>query len=123
MTKQRELIFSILKQADRHLTADEVFFLAKLKMPSIAMATIYNNLNAMNEAGIVARTHIDGSADCFELTTEPHDHLLCDHCGKISDIRLPGLSKTLETAIGNTIEGYDLTIHYLCPECRRKKRK
>ena len=54
MTKQRELILSILKQSDRHLTADEIFFLAKLKMPSIAMATIYNNLNAMNELGLIA---------------------------------------------------------------------
>ncbi|MBE6590047.1 MAG: transcriptional repressor [Ruminococcaceae bacterium] len=63
MTKQRELIINILKQSDRHLTADEIFFLAKLKMPSIAMATIYNNLNAMNEAGLIKRLHIDGVAD------------------------------------------------------------
>ena len=122
MTKQRELILSILRQADRHLTADEVFFLAKLKMPSIAMATIYNNLNAMHEADMVLRTHIDGSADCFEITTEPHDHLLCDTCGKITNLRLPALFDTLETAIGTEIEGYDLTIHYLCPECRKKRR-
>ena len=53
MTKQRELILSILKQSDRHLTADEIFFLANLNMPSIAMATVYNNLNSMNDAGIV----------------------------------------------------------------------
>ena len=66
MTKQRELILSILKQSDRHLTADEIFFLAKLKMPSIAMATIYNNLNAMNELGMIKRLHIDGVADCFD---------------------------------------------------------
>ena len=122
MTKQRELILSILKQADRHLTADEVFFLAKLKMPSIAMATIYNNLNAMHEAGMVLRTHIDGSADCFELASEPHDHLLCDGCGRISDVRIPSLSQTLETALGEVIEHYDLTVHYICPECRRKRR-
>ena len=77
MTRQRELIINILKQSDRHLTADEIFFLAKLKMPSIAMATIYNNLNAMNEAGLVKRLHIDGVADCFDKIVEPHDHLLC----------------------------------------------
>lgn len=122
MTKQRELILSILKQSDRHLTADEVFFLAKLKMPSIAMATVYNNLNAMNEIGVVARTHIDGSADCFEIITEPHDHLLCDSCGRISDIRLPTLPSVFETAIGTEIESYDLTVHYICPDCRRKRR-
>lgn len=122
MTKQRELIFSILKQSDRHMTADEIFFVAKLKMPSIAMATVYNNLNAMNEAGLIHRVHIDGAADCFDKITEPHDHLLCDGCGRISDIRIPGLADTIGTALGETPEYYELTVHHICPECRRKRR-
>ena len=123
MTKQRELILSILNQSDRHLTADEIFFLAKLKMPSIAMATIYNNLNAMNEAGLINRTHIDGSADCFDKITEPHDHLLCDSCGKITDIRIPTLASSIESAIGKEIEYYELTVHYVCPDCQRKRKR
>ena len=123
MTKQRELIIEILKGSDRHLTADEIFFLAKLKMPSIAMATIYNNLNAMNEAGLINRLHIDGVADCFDKITEPHDHLLCDKCGKITDIKLPSLADTLEEQIGSEIEDYELTVHYVCPECRRAPRR
>ena len=123
MTKQRELILNILKQSDRHLTADEIFFLAKLKMPSIAMATIYNNLNAMNEQGIINRLHIDGVADCFDKITEPHDHLLCDQCGKITDIRLPSLADTLERELNTEIEDYELTVHYVCPECRSNSRR
>ncbi len=123
MTKQRELILNILKQSDRHLTADEIFFLAKLKMPSIAMATIYNNLNAMHEAGIINRLHIDGVADCFDKVTEPHDHLLCDKCGKITDIRLPRLAEILESELSTEIEDYELTIHYVCPECRRAPKR
>ena len=120
MTKQRELILQILNQSDRHLTADEVFFLAKLKMPSIAMATIYNNLNAMNDAGLISRLHVDGGADCFERNVEKHDHLLCDNCGRFSNVRLPRLSDELSAAVGVSIASYDLTIHYVCPECRRK---
>ena len=123
MTKQRELILSILKQSDRHLTADEIFFLAKLKMPSIAMATIYNNLNAMNELGIIKRLHIDGVADCFDKIMEPHDHLLCDRCGKITDIRLPALTETLEDELAVEIEDYELTVHYVCHECRANSRR
>ena len=123
MTKQRELIINILKQSDRHLTADEIFFLAKLKMPSIAMATIYNNLNAMNDAGLIKRLHIDGVADCFDKIVEPHDHLLCDRCGKINDIRLPKLIDNIESELGTEIENYELTVHYVCNECRRAPRR
>lgn len=123
MTKQRELILTILKQSDRHLTADEIFFLAKLKMPSIAMATIYNNLNALHEAGVINRLHIDGVADCFDKITAPHDHLLCDRCGKISDIHLPRLAEELERELATEIESYELTVHYVCPECRRAPKR
>lgn len=123
MTKQRELIINILKQSDRHLTADEIFFLAKLKMPSIAMATVYNNLNAMNDAGLIRRLHIDGAADCFDKIMEPHDHLLCDACGKITDIQIPALSRTIESTLGTEIEDYELTVHYTCPDCKRSSKR
>ena len=121
MTKQRELILQILNQSDRHLTADEVFFLAKLKMPSIAMATIYNNLNAMNEAGIIARVHLDGGADCFERNTEKHDHLICDACGKLTNARIPSMAEHLNASLGFRMESYELMIHYICPDCSRKR--
>ena len=123
MTKQRELILQILKQSDRHLTADEVFFLAKLKMPTIAMATIYNNLNAMTDAGAITRVHIDGGADCYERETQPHDHLLCEGCGKLSNLRIPALEGMLSETLGGEILGYDLTVRVLCPECRAKRRR
>ena len=123
MTKQRQLILDILNHSERHLTADEIFFLAKLKMPTIAMATIYNNLNAMNEAGMINRLHIDGTADCFDKIVEPHDHLLCNRCGKITDLHLPSLSQSIEEHLGTEIETYDLTVHYICPECKANERK
>lgn len=123
MTKQRELILNILKNSDRHMTADEIFFLAKLQMPSIAMATIYNNLNAMNDLGIIKRTHIDGVADCFDKLMDPHDHLLCDGCGKITNVRIPALSSFISEAVGTEIDSYEMTAHYLCPDCRKKARK
>lgn len=120
MTKQRELILQILQHSDRHLTADEIFFLAKLQMPSIAMATIYNNLNAMSDAGMISRVHVDGGADCFDRTVGIHDHMICDKCGKISNVRLPGVSEAIRTALGSELLSYDLTVHSICTECRRK---
>ena len=120
MTKQRELILQILNHADRHLTADEVFFLAKLKMPSIAMATVYNNLNAMTDAGVINRVHVDGSADCYEKGGADHDHLRCDVCGKLANLSLPWLSERLRQSVGKDFSGYELTVHYICPECKKK---
>ena len=38
----------------------------------------------------------------------------------LSDVPVVGLVKELETAIGTEVRSYQLTIHYLCPACRRK---
>ena len=45
MTKQRKLILDIINNSDRHLTAEEVFFIAKEQMHGMAMATVYINPN------------------------------------------------------------------------------
>ena len=42
--------------------------------------------------------------------------------GRITDIKLPGLSDKLEDEIGCEIEDYELTVHYVCADCRRPKR-
>ena len=60
------------------------------------------------------------SADCFEKGVAAHDHLRCTACGKLSNISLPWLSNKLRQSVGTEIAGYDLTIRYLCPECRKK---
>ncbi len=123
MTKQRELILNILQGSDRHLSADEVFFLAKLKMPGIAMATVYNNLNAMWEAGMITRMRVDGGAVCYDKETHPHDHMMCMGCGRIQNIRLPQLDSIIEEQLGEEIDGYDLTVSYLCPACKRQAKR
>jgi len=119
MTKQREIIMSVINNSERHYTADEIFVLAKFKMPSIAMATIYNNLNALCEAGVIHRLHIDGAADVFDKILQPHDHLLCDRCGKVSNFFIPDVAQSLKKQIGEGFIAYDLVAHYICPECKR----
>ena len=55
MTRQRALIAQILRTAGRHLTAEEIFQLARRSMPSIAVGTVYRNLRLMAEDGELRR--------------------------------------------------------------------
>ena len=47
MTKQRQLVLSVIQQSEKHLSAEEVYVLVKKQLPSIVLATVYNNLNAL----------------------------------------------------------------------------
>ena len=55
MTRQRALILEILQHSPKHLTADEIFAIAREKMPGIARGTVYRNLKLMEQAMEIAR--------------------------------------------------------------------
>ena len=66
--------------------------------------------------------HCQGEdADRFDKTSNPHGHLYCDCCGSLQDLPVIGLVREIENAIGTEVRSYQLTIHYICPECREKQ--
>ena len=121
MTRQRALIFEIMQNHPGHLTADEIFARAKRGMPNIARGPVCRNLKLMEQANEIARLEMPAGPDRFDKTSVPHGHLYCDGCGELQDIPVVGLMRELETAIGTQVRSYQLTIHYLCPACRRKQ--
>jgi len=44
LTRQREVVLQVIREAKEHLTANEVFARAKAILPSISFATVYNSL-------------------------------------------------------------------------------
>ena len=121
MTRQRALILELLHSTSGHLTADEIFDLARQRMPSIARGTVYRNLKLMEQDREIARLEMPAGPDRYDRTTAPHGHLYCDGCQKLTDIPVVGLVRELEAAIGTEVRSYQLTVHYLCPDCRRKQ--
>ena len=121
MTRQRALILELLHSTSGHLTADEIFALARQRMPSIARGTVYRNLKLMEQDREIARLEMPAGPDRYDRTTAPHGHLYCDGCQKLTDIPVVGLVRELEAAIATEARSYQLTVHYLCPDCRRKQ--
>ena len=92
MTKQKQLISDIINSSCQHYTAEQIFAETKKVMPRIALGTIYNNLNALLKENKIRRLSLSGQADRFDKINPVHDHLICSHCGKSSDIRVSDLS-------------------------------
>ena len=47
----------------------------------------------------------------------PHDHLICQNCGKIQDIQFDDMSQQINKKFNIKIILYDLNIHYICDDC------
>lgn len=118
-TKQRELILTAIRATDAHPTADELFQSIRPQMPMISLATVYRNLNYLAGEGVIRKLEMPGMPDRFDRRLEPHDHLVCDACGRVMDLDLPwDLSGAIAKAAGSEISGYSLVARGLCPHCR-----
>lgn len=118
MTRQRQLIYEIICQSDRHMTAEQIYLAAKRRMPSIAMGTVYRNLGLMVDAGEIRRVVISNEPDRFDRTLEPHHHMICARCGQVTDVALTDMQSYLERQTGVDVVSYDLSIRYICSECQ-----
>ena len=118
MTQQRKIIFGVIQDSMRHMTAEQIYAEAKQILPSIAMGTVYRNLGLMTEAGEILRIEMPGQPDHFDKTIAPHHHCICPHCGEVWDVPVPDLTRQLQETLGMELESYDLTLRAVCDRCR-----
>ena len=98
-TNQRVAILEFLKDNDNHPTVEEIFEEVKQNLPRITKATVYKNLKVLQNHGLVKEVNIRGISR-FEAKLEPHHHIICKNCGKITDFE----SKELVDFALNTIK-------------------
>ncbi len=117
MTEKRAAILQILRESEGHLPAEEIFARARLRYPGIVLATVYNNLHALEKAGLILHIRTTNGPDFYDKTTAPHEHAFCTECGRVLDVDLGDFAKELNERTGIPICSYDLVLHTVCPHC------
>ena len=120
MTKQRAVILEVIRSDMCHHTADEIFTLAKEKLPGISRATVYNNLKVLESEKLIRRITGDALSDRYDNSYVPHGHMICEECGKVRDFNLMNFDKQLSEAIGSAFNSYELKVRYTCDECKAR---
>ena len=95
MTKQKRLILDIINNACAHYTAEQIFAEAKMIMPLIVRATVYNNLNALLKENRIRKICLSSQVDCYGKILPAHDHLVCAKCGRLSEIVVAGVKEDI----------------------------
>ena len=119
MTNYAVQILRRISESESHMTAEQIFLELKKTEPKVVQATVYNNLNALCQKGLIRKLSMEGSPDRYDKI-QKHDHLVCQRCGALSDINFQDLTRDLESQLGEGILSYDLKVFYLCPACRKK---
>jgi len=121
LTKQREVVLKVIREAHEHLTANDVFAEAKRQLPSISFATVYNSLRYLKEAGHIAEIKFGDGASRFDRMTSRHDHAICTSCGKLVDIEMDVPDEILKRAARYSKfkpESIEFTLRGKCPDCK-----
>lgn len=129
VTPQRQIILELMMNLNgRHLTADEVYSLARERTDDISLATIYRTLELFVEMNLLRRFDSGDGVFRYEIDTSQsehyHHHLICLECGKIIEFN-DDLLDELESRIAE--KGFEIADHCLrffgyCQDCKKKKR-
>jgi Fur family peroxide stress response transcriptional regulator len=119
-SRQRELILRILKGTAIHPTAEWLYFQAKRKMPRLSLGTVYRNLNHLSQNGAIKKYSFGTPFEHFDGNISPHQHFVCEGCGRIYDLCLD-LEKELKAKAkkvrGFKVEKVEVEFHGVCPGC------
>lgn len=122
MTKYEKAIYELVGNSHHHPTAEQIYEEMKQQYPGVVLATVYNNLKKLWEAGLIRKISVEGLPDRYDRM-QRHDHLICRNCGRLLDIQLPDLMGQLQQQLPVPILGYDLRLLYLCESCKEELEK
>lgn len=81
---QRVAVYQVITSSQQHLTAEELHRTLRDSLPTLSLATVYNNLSALADAGLIEKLDLQDGAR-FGRVPEPHVNLACRSCGEVTD--------------------------------------
>ncbi|MCH5190530.1 MAG: transcriptional repressor [Oscillospiraceae bacterium] len=128
-TKQSRLVLDFLKEnADRHYSAEEVYFALVGCGGHIGRTTVYRQLDKLVDDGRARKFSAgDNNASCYQFCNPDvchnHYHLKCSGCGKLIHTECDFLDK-LSSHILNEhrfiVDSSQTVLYGLCRDCQER---
>ena len=120
-TRQRSVILEVVQHSHAHPDAEEVYKLARKKIKSLSLGTVYRNLKLLVEEGQIREVQLTGKTLRYDGMLEEHEHFLCTKCNRIIDLPRSMSIKSVNTnshaLSGCQVIDYRLDLYGLCADC------
>ncbi len=127
VTHQRLAIFEALASSREHPSAEQLHKAVQRRIPTLSLATVYKNLEALKAIGAVADVnplHEQGRYEAALPGTgagQRHHHLVCVSCKKVRDLHDSELDRLrVRDAQGFDVRAVRVQAEGLCPECQAR---
>jgi Fur family transcriptional regulator, peroxide stress response regulator len=117
-TKQKDLILDIINTSTNHLTADEVYQIARETISNISLGTVYRILNQMVYYGFIRQIYTEDGVSHYDSTLIAHNHFICNNCHKIYDVTD---NTELKDVTCGKITSYEILYRGICSDCLKKE--
>ena len=120
-SRQREVLFKVLKGTKSHPTADWIYHEVRKTLPRISLGTVYRNLRLLAERGEILELHYGDGQSRFDGTPENHYHFNCQTCGKVYDVEEPlkkDMERDLSKKLGFIVNHHRVEFYGICMDCQ-----
>jgi Fur family transcriptional regulator, ferric uptake regulator len=118
----RRLVLEALFAADRPVTADAIAAGLNGRFPSSDLASVYRNLDTLEEIGLVHHFHVAHGAGLYALAAQQQaGYVACEKCGahrSLDHSTVARVAAVLREACGYEPQLVHFPIVAHCPECR-----
>ncbi len=125
VTPQRRAILTIIHEHGGHLSADELYHMARKEIPRLSLSTVYRTLELLKELDLVSGLHLAGNHYRYEAQSGEHQHLVCLSCGKVIEFQCAHCDKThrkLADQYGFKITSARVELFGYCEECSQARK-
>lgn len=128
LTSRREHILRVLlENKDKHLSAEEVYNLVKVKAPDVGLATVYRTLELFCDFEIIHGMDFGDGRKRYEFGDSDtnghhHHHLICLKCGVILEVDedlLDDLEERVKKEFNFEVQNHQLKIFGHCKNCKK----
>jgi Fur family iron response transcriptional regulator len=118
-TRQRMALgWLLFGKGARHLTAEMLYEEATLAKVPVSLATVYNTLNQLTDAGLLRQVSVDGTKTYFDTNVTAHHHFYLENNHELVDIPDPHL---VLSKMPDVPEGYEIARVDMVVRLRKKR--
>ena len=120
-THQRTVIYRVLVESRDHPSPELVYERVSREIPEISRATVYKNIHAFIDAGMLREVSEFHQTNRLDANLERHHHLICTNCMKVVDYeddRLDSVRASQSHPDGFQVTEYRVEVRGLCPACK-----
>lgn len=128
-TYERKVVIRALSQCQGHFDTESLAKAISSGGERVSKATLYNTIALLVKAGLVRRQQFADGQYIYECTLRMpsgnQSYLICNECGKITDLRSTTVTKLLEDMkFGSFSPEYiSMSVYGTCARCSRRIRR